>query len=52
MTTVLRGEVVVQDGRFVGDRGGGCFVPRVLSREVLDGRPGITSHERHATVTA
>jgi dihydropyrimidinase len=36
-TTVLRGTVVVEDGRFVGDPGGGRFLPRSLPAEVLRG---------------
>jgi dihydropyrimidinase len=35
VTTILRGSVLVQDGRFVGSKGGGQFLARSLPEDVL-----------------
>jgi dihydropyrimidinase len=37
VTTVLRGSVIVDDGVFVGSRGGGRFLPRSLPAELTRG---------------
>jgi dihydropyrimidinase len=39
--TVARGSIVMEDGRFLGARGAGRFIPRTLSPEVLAG-PAVT----------
>ena len=35
VTTLLRGKIVAESGRFVGERGGGRFIERRLSRDIV-----------------
>jgi dihydropyrimidinase len=39
--TILRGEVLVEDGRFVGSRTGGRYLERALPPEVTRGAPAL-----------
>ena len=45
-TTILRGSVIVEDGRFVGSISGGRFVPRKLLPEIVSWPPDYSfTHE-------